>query len=160
MLSAEEFDAEYRKGFPLTVRYLKHRFGKDCQAEELAQGAWALAWEKRASFRGLCPFHAWVGSIARVMRLNHGRYDKYGEHEIKLPRLEDLPHAYEPASAYHLWLEWNRQWDSLSPSNQRVLELFMLGYSYAEISQELGLSFPGVWCRLLRIRRAWRKRWR
>ncbi len=60
-MDAEQFSLEYKQWFKRTVLTLGRMRARN--AEDIAQEAWARAWEKRDTFRGTS-FSAWVKVIA------------------------------------------------------------------------------------------------
>jgi RNA polymerase sigma-70 factor (ECF subfamily) len=63
-MTHEEFEAAYSDNFTLTRRFLLSRGIGAARAEELAQAAWAKAWERREQLRELASAAAWVNTIA------------------------------------------------------------------------------------------------
>lgn len=58
------FEAAFADGMRQTERFLLSKRCAPDEAEELAQFAWAKAWEKRESFRGDSDLVTWVIAIA------------------------------------------------------------------------------------------------
>lgn len=70
MMTREQFSKEYEIGFQRTIGFLcKTRGLKRYESEELAQSAWARAWERRIQWRGASKFFSWVMSIAINLHL-------------------------------------------------------------------------------------------
>jgi DNA-directed RNA polymerase specialized sigma24 family protein len=65
MISEDEFSREYREGFLITFKYLLRMGAEHDLAEDLAQEAWARAWEKQCQWRGESKFSYWVLTIAK-----------------------------------------------------------------------------------------------
>jgi RNA polymerase sigma-70 factor (ECF subfamily) len=64
MLTQVEFSAAYEDAFRLTRGLLLSRGVGSTLADELAQAAWAKAWERRCQLRQSDRLVAWVSSIA------------------------------------------------------------------------------------------------
>jgi len=64
MMTSEKFAEDYKQYFGKTVGLLIHSGCCWDEANELAQAAWARAWQCRAQWRGDAQFYSWVGSIA------------------------------------------------------------------------------------------------
>lgn len=65
MFTAEEYAESYTNNFEFTKRYLLKQGCNADLAEEVAQHAWARAWEKKDQFKGTARIDTWVATIAR-----------------------------------------------------------------------------------------------
>jgi RNA polymerase sigma factor (sigma-70 family) len=93
-LDSDMFAAAYEKGVRSTSRLLASKGAAYCEAEELAQEAWARAWSARLQLRDLTRIQAWVNSIAfNLFRNEYSRLQRC----VELPELVDQ--SPRPSSA-------------------------------------------------------------
>lgn len=145
-LSQEQFSDAFRKGYPLTLRFLMSRGAPSDLAEEVAQGAWAKGWECRAQLRTPHMVGAWVNSIAKNMLKNSVRLGQ---------RQEALSESTQSGGPTVLSLDLKRILHRCDRRDSAILRgYYVEGYTTEEIAQRIGLAPVTVRVRLLRIRRA------
>ena len=78
-MTHEQFSEQYTNNFERTVAFLAKRGFSE--PDEMAQYAWARAWEKRAQFQGRSQFRNWVIMIAlhHIYSL-HRSEERHGRH--------------------------------------------------------------------------------
>ncbi|MBI4229348.1 MAG: RNA polymerase sigma factor [Planctomycetes bacterium] len=67
------FDARVASCHARLYRYLLRLSGRPDEAEELAQQAWVVAWERRGTFAGTGTFLSWLLAIGRNLAMERGR---------------------------------------------------------------------------------------
>ena len=132
-ISAKTFADAYRHAFHATQRFLRS-FGYSLEiAEEMAQAAWAKAWQHRRQLRNPESVAPWVNGIA----LNIIRdFDRAAKHKpMILPLKEPL---YSPPCYKDLDLE--RALTQLTQQDRRLIEsIYFVGNTIGEVATALGL---------------------
>ncbi len=124
------FSAEYAAGFAPMLRYARQSRLSD--PENMAQWAWARAWEKREQFRGDSSFRTWVYSILLNRICEERRRPARVIFVDKSPELPVMPTVESTIDAWKLL-------EQVSPDQRRVLQLFHLaGMSFAEMAEMTG----------------------
>jgi RNA polymerase sigma-70 factor (ECF subfamily) len=116
--------------------------GDEATADDLAQDAFLLAWQKLDQFRGEARFSTWLYRIAYSCFLQAQRRKSRPSTEI------DESEAGEPAMpsrAFDLELDFERALLSLSPAEQTVLlHCVQLGLSHEEAAYVLAMPLGTV----------------
>ena len=150
-MTHQEFASAYTTNFGLTRRFLISRGIGAQRAEELAQGAWSKAWERRHQLRELTSIAAWVNTIAlNLMR---------GELRRSAPQaaLEDWDEPFRPTIDHHL--DAVKVLASLSDQDRRLFLLHAVaGLTSKEIASESKISAVAIRVRLHRARVELQKR--
>ena len=144
-MSNTEFAQAYQAGFPGTVRFLVSKGLRGHLAEEYAQEAWALGWERLSQLRD----HRLVCSWVRQIAWNHSCRN-FEALNRSLP-LRDFP-AEEVAPTLAITLR--QVLSACRPDDQTLLRQAMEGLTPAEISTLSGCTPGAVRIRLMRARRA------
>ena len=138
------FGAAFEKHFQRTVRFLLSQGAAIDTAEEVAQGAWARAWEHRDQLNHghlLCP---WVHSIAKNLLKNRARSDRRWE------PLPDEVFCRDDGGTLHLQQLLGLCGDAGSAALVRAY--YVNGYTAEELARDAGLSASAIRVRLFRIR--------
>lgn len=145
-LGAEDYAGAFLHGFSLTRGFLARRGAQADEAEEIAQAAWAKAWECREQLRDPNLLLVWVNTIAKNMFWNGFR------------RKRTVAELDETAATYRFDLEVidvNRVLSLCDGEDRAILERHYLdGYTAEELGADCGLTASTIRVRLLRIRRA------
>ena len=150
-MNHQQFETAYADNFSLTRRFLLSRGLGVSRADELAQAAWAKAWERREQLRELGSVAAWVNTIA----LNLLR----GEARKAVPQVE-IDDRDEPVrSSIDERVDAEKALDALSDEDRQLMLLHVVaGLTSKEISLESALSAVAVRVRLHRAKIQLRKR--
>jgi RNA polymerase sigma-70 factor (ECF subfamily) len=138
------------RGHQARVRALAYgMLGDRGLAEDVAQEAFLRAWRGLAGFRGDAAFSTWLYSIARRVALEHAR-------KRTLPTVPlDLAPAAIDRSAGDLELRGDLEQAiaALEPAHREAFLLVaVLGLSYSEVSQMIGIPTGTVASRVFRAR--------
>ena len=144
-MNRDEYGDAYQGGFERTVRFLLSRGVHWDKANEVAQSAWAIGWERREQLRNENLVVTWVNAIALNVYRAGLRRESF--HEILL----DQPD--EAASIDFIAIDLKRILNFCRPSNRRLLEECLNGVSAADIARQSGVSDTAIRIRLLRARR-------
>ena len=157
MLTPVEFSAAYENAFRLTRGLLLSRGIGSTLADELAQAAWARAWERRTQLRQPDRLVAWVSSIALNLLRNEMK-----RHNNVLPLTEYV--ASITASAGD-WtdviskVDAERAIRSLSQADRQMLVSSVIGGLTSRENAACSRLSPGaVRVRLHRAKRMLRER--
>ena len=152
MLTPVQFSKAYEKAFRLTRGLLLSRGVGPTVAEELAQAAWARAWERRRQLRQTDRLVPWVSMIAMNLLRNEMR--RYGDH---LPLLDSqLPNtrSTNDCSSVLSKVDLDRAMKLLSNEDRRLLIASVIGgLTSQETAARAQLSPGAVRVRLHRARR-------
>jgi RNA polymerase sigma-70 factor (ECF subfamily) len=116
--------------------------GDAMAADDLAQDAFVLAWQKLAQFRGEAPFSTWLYRIAYSCFLQARRRkswppDAAGEIEVEPPSVD--------SSVFDLQLDFDRALRGLSSAEQTVLlHSVQMGLSHEDTSYVLAMPLGTV----------------
>jgi DNA-directed RNA polymerase specialized sigma24 family protein len=149
-MTREEYGQAYERGFDLTVRFLLSRgaYPND-RVAEAAQAAWSRGWEKLSQLRDPDLVVTWVNTIA----LNNFR--KCLRRELLS---EILPEATSQAGINTAAIDVGRILKNCRPSVRKLLEQQLSGVTVEEIARQHGITETAARIRLLRARRAARRR--
>jgi RNA polymerase sigma factor (sigma-70 family) len=145
LLDSRAFGSAFEQNFHRTVRFLAARGVALDVAEEVAQAAWARAWEHRQQLHHrhlLCP---WINSIAKNLLKNRVRAERRFE-----PLAEGALYARQDAGALYLQQLLRMCGDPTSAALMR--DHYIRGYTAEELGRRLGLSPSAIRVRLFRVR--------
>jgi len=144
-MTNEYFSNAYRKGFPLTVRFLLSRGLSYEVALDTAQAAWTKSWERREQLREPSLVRTWTNTIALNIYRSMLRRERPTE---PLAEVEASTSLNSAAIDVELILK------ECKPNDRIVLKQHYIdGYKTTEIAQSRGCSETAVRIRLLRARR-------
>jgi RNA polymerase sigma-70 factor, ECF subfamily len=144
-MTNEYFGNAYKKGFPLTVRFLLSRGISYEVALDTAQAAWTRSWERREQLREPSLVRTWTNTIALNIYRTMLRRERPTE---PLAEVEASTSLNLAAIDVELILK------ECKPNDRSVLkEHYIDGYKTTEIAQSRGCSETAVRIRLLRARR-------
>jgi len=148
-ISPKEYGDVYEKGgYQCTLRMLHKLGANETRANEFAQDAWGLGFERLDQLRNKDRVVQWVNSIARHRLISELRRQKH---------VCPLSPAHDRAKPPAVNRELARV---LQMCTERQRELFMyvyvMGYSNSDVAKRLGVSPGAVHSRLSRARRALR----
>jgi RNA polymerase sigma factor (sigma-70 family) len=147
-VSREGYGEAYQRGFDVTVRFLLSRGVQRDSAREVAQAAWARAWERLSQLRDDNLVVTWVNTIA----LNE--YRNLVRKEFLNRPLADLHDQRDRAVAIDIAaIDIERVLRICRPSDRHLLEQSMCGVTTEEIAHQQGVSKTAIRIRLLRARR-------
>ena len=150
-MNQQEFTSAYTANYNLTRRFLISRGIGDSRAEELAQGAWSKAWERRDQLREFQCIAAWVNSIA--LNLLRGDFRRSAPQVA----LEDRDEPVHTTIEQHLDAETVLA--SLGDQERRLYLLHVVaGLTSQEIASQSKLSAVAIRVRLHRAKVELRKR--
>lgn len=150
-MTKSEFSDAYEYGFGKTIRFLLSRGIGKSKAEESAQAAWAIAWEKQDDLCESDQILQWVNTIA--LNNYRGRFRKE-QREDRLTRIKGS--AAQANADAHLDLEAsalqcsNRDWQLLN-------EVYVEGYTSVEIAAVLGVKPITIRVRMSRAKQKLRR---
>lgn len=154
-ITAMEFQDAYATGFPRTVRFIRSKGVNPCDAEEIAQAAWAKGWERRRQLKCAESLSSWINSIAFNVLRNFARKSKRSM-EFQACHDRGVAPAAVPAR-----LDLQRVTSACSPLDRRLLWFrYVEGRSSSEAGEILGLSAVAARIRLMRTRNRIRKAWK
>ena len=147
-LTAEEFAEAFRRGYPMTLRFLLSRGAATDIAEEVTQAAWVKGWECLNQLQRPHMIGAWVNSIAKNMLKNRLRSDQ---------KWEGLTESSKAAWPTLVSVDVKRVFTRCDSRDSRILHGYYIeGYTAEELARQVGLTPVTVRVRLLRLRRALR----
>jgi RNA polymerase sigma-70 factor (ECF subfamily) len=150
------FADAYEKGFLTSVAVLRRRGANPDLAEELAQAAWARAWERLPTLRDERRIQAWVGSIAHNLFRDYRR-DHSSRRMTSLTSAAGEPKL--PPVVNEAAIDLERALRRCPERQRAVLETVYLQSDRptAVIANDLGTSLGALHHRLSRARRSLRK---
>lgn len=147
-LTADQFAEAFRRGYPMTLRFLLSRGASTDIAEEVTQAAWVKGWECLNQLQRPHMIGAWVNSIAKNMLKNRLRSDQ---------KLEGLTESSKAAWPTLMSVDVKRVLTGCDNRDSRILHGYYIeGYTAEELARQVGLTPVTVRVRLLRLRRALR----
>lgn len=144
-MSNTEFANAYQAGFPGTIRFLVSKGILVHLAEEYAQEAWAIGWERLGQLRDDRLVCSWVRQIAWNHCCRH-----FEAANRSLP-LREFP---SEDAAPTLVITLRQVLKACKPDDQALLRQAIEGLTPAEISTLAGCTPGAVRIRLMRARRA------
>ena len=148
-MTREEYGLAYQRGYDLTIRLLLSRGAPRNRAREVAQAAWTRGWERLSQLRNDSLVGTWVNTIA----LNVYRSVLRSE-----PAYQTLPELSTKAGVNLAAIDVARILKICRPRDRVLLIEQMRGVTAEEIARKQGVSETAIRIRLLRARRAARKR--
>ena len=148
----QAFDMLYKQYAPKVKRYMMRKGADDAIADDLAQETMVKVWHKAALYdaRKAAP-SSWIFTIARNLRIDRLRRQKFYEVELTDDHLESGTTAHRPDSMAER-LDAGRLAElvsTLPPEQTEVVQLsFFEGLSHSEIGQRLDLPLGTVKSRL------------
>ncbi len=149
-ITAVVFAEAYRKGFPITFRFLRSLGIEESRAEEIAQAAWARGWEKRGSVERNDRLIPWINTIAlNLFRSWFRRTRRDGE----------MPKTLSISPAKHaMKVDLEKGLDVCAPHEQELLrERYVEGYSSLEVAGRRNMNPVTVRVQLMRAKRKVRR---
>jgi RNA polymerase sigma factor (sigma-70 family) len=144
-MTNESFGDAYRKGFPVTLRFLLSRGLAYEVALDTAQAAWTKGWERREQLRQPNLVLRWTNSIALNIYRAMRRRDR---------PMEPLAEAEASTSLNVAAIDIERILKECKPEDRVLMEEHYIGgYKTAEIAQLHGCSEIAIRIRLFRARR-------
>ncbi len=148
-MTREGFAAAYQTGYRLTMRFLRARgMSWEC-ASDVSQTAWAKGWERLDQLQNDRMLVTWVNTIA----LNVHRKIQRSE-----PAWQDLPEIGTKPRVNLAAIDMARILKICGPGDRTYLKYQLNGMSPSEIAKERGVPESAIRVRLLRARRAARRR--
>ena len=124
---------------------------RDESSEDLYQEIVCALWESYDNFKGDSSFSSWLYSVARNTAVAYYRRHYLRQPELSLTDVEqDFPDWHETPDP--LVSELYYLIDHLNADDRQLVGLYIDGYDYKEISQQLKLSQQAVRTRLSRIK--------
>jgi DNA-directed RNA polymerase specialized sigma24 family protein len=145
IMTREEYSVAYDRGYSKTVAFILSRGASRDTSEDLAQAAWAKGWQYREQIRDPSKVDAWVNTIA--FNLFRGSFRKAPTVELHPGDYPSLPRNVAET------IDCQRLFARCSPSERKLINGNLAGYTSAELGPRLGLSAVAVRVRLLRLRR-------
>jgi DNA-directed RNA polymerase specialized sigma24 family protein len=150
-MTANTFAQAYTQGYRRTTEFLLSRGVNRDAASDLAQGAWARAWERIHQLRDETAVLSWVNTIA--LRLHFQSFRNSGKEEPLQPyHLARLTIKQNLAA-----IDVSRILPRCRPADRKLLNDYMQGTSTDEIAQSTKASPTAIRIRLMRARRAARQ---
>jgi DNA-directed RNA polymerase specialized sigma24 family protein len=148
-MTQESYGEAYRRGFDLTLRFLRSRGAPPDSAREATQTAWAKGWERLEQLRDGELLFTWVNTIA----LNAYRRIRRQEGFLQtLPEIGIKPGINLAA------IDMARILRICCPGDRTLLEQQMRGLTPREIARMRGIPESAIRIRLMRARRSARLR--
>ncbi|MEO7144371.1 MAG: sigma factor-like helix-turn-helix DNA-binding protein [Bryobacteraceae bacterium] len=145
-MTRDEFGGAYRRGFDLTVRFLRSKGLSLDAAVETAQAAWVKGWEHSDQLRDVGSIVAWVNSIAWNLYRNFLRQTAH---------FQPLVERFATGQVNLAAIDVSRILTSCKPADRSMLEQHHLeGRPLREMAEERGCSETAIRIRILRARRA------
>lgn len=140
------FSHLYLEGLPRTVRFLiSLGFSRD-SAYDVAQSAWAMAWERLDQLREDDKILSWVNAIAlREARRNR----RIARQQFSLRPSQERLTTLNTAA-----IDLQRVLELCAPEDREILEAQLEGASSVELADERGVSRMAMRLRYFRARRA------
>ncbi len=124
---------------------------RDESTEDLYQEIVCALWESYDTFKGESSFSSWLYSVARNTAVAYYRRHQLRQPEISLTDVErdfeDWHESPDPLVGELYYLI-----DQLNVEDRTLVGLYIDGYDYEEIAQQMHLSQPAVRTRLSRIK--------
>lgn len=145
-MNEETFTQNYSQYRVATFRFLINKGVSRELAEDVAQTAWAKAWEKREQWNQTAKFHSWVNAIAWNMLLG-----------LKRKREEQqLPENFNPVAtpvSFDDRIDAETVLSKCSPTEQELLtEVYTNGSSLVEIADATKVTKGCIRLRVMRLR--------
>jgi DNA-directed RNA polymerase specialized sigma24 family protein len=148
-MTSEAYAAAYESGFQLTQRFLRARGVSWERASEVSQTAWTKGWERLDQLENDGMVLTWVNTIA----LNLHRKFQRSE-----PAWQNLPEIGTKPGVNLAAIDMARILKICGPGDRAYLKYQLNGMSPGEIARLRGVPESAIRVRLLRARRAARRR--
>ena len=148
VINGTDYGSAYRTGFPSTVRFLLSRGARSDGAEEMAQAAWTLGWERVHQLRNESLLRTWVNTIALNLYRRMIREERRRE-----PLLERTGGSRTCLEKIDLSTLLSR----CCPADRALLTAQMNGATTSEMASRVGTTRAAVRVRLTRARQAARR---
>ena len=148
VINGTDYGSAYRTGFPSTVRFLLSKGARSDGAEEMAQAAWTLGWERVHQLRNDSLLRTWVNTIALNLYRRMIREEKRRE-----PLLERTGGSRTCLAKIDLSTLLSR----CCPADRALLTAQMNGATTSEMASRVGTTRAAVRVRLTRARQAARR---
>jgi DNA-directed RNA polymerase specialized sigma24 family protein len=135
----------YTNGMDRTIRFIISRGANREVAEEMAQMAWARAWERLHQLKDESTILAWVNTIALNL------YRRSFRRHLSFVQLEDMPVS---GRLNLVEIDLERLISRCRPADQHVLNQQRDGLSIKEIAEMEGITDTAVRLRAMRARRS------
>jgi RNA polymerase sigma-70 factor, ECF subfamily len=149
-LNQNDFALAFHQGYAKTARLLVSQGAKNDVAEEVAQEAWAMAWECRSQLRERSRLGPWINSIALNLLRKHWRRGRRRAElcEQAITTTQLCPHV-----------DLRRLLGGFEARDVRLaIGYYVNGYTTREIASLQGVCHSTVRVRLFRLRQALRER--
>ena len=148
-IEEDEFALAYKKGFQMSLHFIKSLGANREMAEEVAQAAWVRGWQYRRQLVDSRLVVAWVNTIAKNLFLSMIVMDR---------RFDELVEAAAPCTLLRT-MEAGIMMKECTEFESKMLTMYYLeGYTAAEIARMENLCATSVRVRLMRIRRSLRQK--
>ena len=148
-MTREDFAAAYETGYHRTMRFLRARGISREHARDVSQTAWAKGWERLDQLQNERMVLTWVNTIA----LNVHRRLLRSE-----PSWQDLPEIGTKPGVNLAAIDLARILRICGPGDRTFLNYQLNGLSPSEIARLRGVPESAIRVRMLRARRAARRR--
>ncbi len=148
-MTRESYGVAYQRGYPVTLRFLRSRGIPWERASECTQAAWAKGWERLEQLQNESMVITWVNAIALNV---HNRLIRAEPAWQDLPDLGTMPVVNLAA------IDVARILNICCPGDRTMLRYQMSGLTPREIARMRGVPESAVRVRMLRARRAARRR--
>jgi DNA-directed RNA polymerase specialized sigma24 family protein len=148
-MTPEGFAAAYESGYRLTMRFLRAKGISWEHASDVSQTAWTKGWERLDQLQNDGMVLTWVNTIA----LNVHRKLLRSE-----PAWQDLPEIGTKPGVNLAAIDLARILRICGPGDRKYLKYQLNGMSPGEIARLRGVPESAIRVRLLRARRAARRR--
>ena len=149
LMTPEGFAAAYESGYHLTMRFLRARGISWEHASDVSQTAWTKGWERLDQLQNDGMVLTWVNTIALNVHRKHLRNEPAW---LDLPEIETKPGVNLAA------IDLARILKICGPRDRKYLKYQLSGMSPSEIARLRGVPESAIRVRLLRARRAARRR--
>ncbi|HXE64619.1 MAG TPA: sigma-70 family RNA polymerase sigma factor [Bryobacteraceae bacterium] len=148
-MTPEGFAVAYERGYHLTMRFLRSRGASWEHASDVSQTAWTKGWERRDQLQNDGMVLTWVNTIALNI---HRRFQR------REPAWQDLPDIGTMPGVNLAAIDLARILRICGPRDRTYLKYQLSGMSPSEIARLRGVPESAIRVRLLRARRAARRR--
>jgi DNA-directed RNA polymerase specialized sigma24 family protein len=148
-MTPEGFAAAYESGYHLTMRFLRAKGVSWEHASDVSQTAWTKGWERLDQLQNDGMVLTWVNTIALNVHRKHLRRE---------PAWQDLPEIGTKPGINLAAIDLARILKVCGPGDRKYLKYQLNGMSPGEIARLRGVPESAIRVRLLRARRAARRR--
>jgi len=148
-MTREGFAAAYESGYHLTMRFLRAKGISWEHASDVSQTAWTKGWERLDQLQNDGMVLTWVNTIALNVHRKHLRSE---------PAWQNLPEIVTKPGVNLAAIDLARILKICGPGDRKYLMYLLIGMSPGEIARLRGVPESAIRVRLLRARRAARRR--